>query len=559
MEDNEQDLHLKQNYLKSEIIDKNINPDKFMNYCLTIKENGDDINSWNFEELKECVANFNELLQKESQEEKEKENMSSQNAYLSNTNQEQSQNQLSTQIISNNIQINNNNQIQPNQGKNITTIALNILQLTMNNERMRQRIDTDIQESSLLYPNLDINPNPKKREIKCKTAEKSILNDKKIKVIIQNPKNSEKSLLSSQYTLYEVCTESMKWLVQRRYSDFDWLRNILYKLFPRLFIPPIPGKKVGNRRFESDFIEKRMKFLQMFIDEIMENEELKSSEALIAFLSFNDRNQFEKKMKELNSYIPSNFCEDLKTLKGKLFILNDDFNENYYINVNNYLKLRYQILTRLNNNFKNFCLNQTKACIDLDEIQKDFKSLNILNEKVKLSSPITKTYDELSIFFENWKKIIYKENIIIKEQIKHFFKREKLENLIFIDLIDTREQIRQKYISEKIKLDNKKEKLYKTNDISKWEIEDSFGQIDHARLMRDKNYAFEKMCTRETKNVENIHKLLGYANFMNVTQLKNKIEQNEKKLVEITKEFANKFYPSLNDGITLWSTLNTYI
>ena len=71
MEDNEQDLHLKQNYLKSEIIDKNINPDKFMNYCLTIKENGDDINSWNFEELKECVANFNELLKKESQEEKE--------------------------------------------------------------------------------------------------------------------------------------------------------------------------------------------------------------------------------------------------------------------------------------------------------------------------------------------------------------------------------------------------------------------------------------------------------------------------------------------------------
>ena len=137
MEDNDQDLHLKQNYLKSEIIDKNINPDKFMNYCLTIKENGDDINSWNFEELKECVANFNELLQKESQEEKEKENMSSQSAYLSNTNQEQSQNQLSTQIISNNIQINNNNQIQPNQGKNITAISLNILQLTMNNERMR--------------------------------------------------------------------------------------------------------------------------------------------------------------------------------------------------------------------------------------------------------------------------------------------------------------------------------------------------------------------------------------------------------------------------------------
>ena len=84
----------------------------------------------------------------------------------------------------------------------------------------------------------------------------------------------------------------------------------------------------------------------------MENEELKSSEALVSFLSQNDRNQFERKMKELNSYIPSHYCEDMKTLEGKIHILNDDFNENYYIIINNYLKLRYQILSRLNNNLK---------------------------------------------------------------------------------------------------------------------------------------------------------------------------------------------------------------
>ena len=53
-----------------------------------------------------------------------------------------------------------------------------------------------------------------------------------------------------------------------------------------------------------------MKFLQMFMDEIMENEELKTSEALIAFLSFTDRIQFERKMKELNCYLPSHYSED---------------------------------------------------------------------------------------------------------------------------------------------------------------------------------------------------------------------------------------------------------
>ena len=52
MEDNDQDLHLKQNYLKSEIIDKNINPDKFMNYCLTIKENGQAVDPKKYIKLK---------------------------------------------------------------------------------------------------------------------------------------------------------------------------------------------------------------------------------------------------------------------------------------------------------------------------------------------------------------------------------------------------------------------------------------------------------------------------------------------------------------------------
>ena len=66
------------------------------------------------------------------------------------------------------------------------------------------------------------------------------------------------------------------------------------------------------------------------------------------------------------------------------------------------------------------------------------------------------------------------------------------------------------------------------------------------------------MCTKETQALENIHKMLGYANHMNYEQLKIIIGENEKKFIEITKEFANKFYPSLNDGITLWSTLNTY-
>ena len=609
-------LQLKQNLLQTEILEKNYDQMEFLNFCTSQKENGDDLNNWNLDELKACVENFQESVKKKQSESKN----SSLNFFLSsakhntniNSNPQISNNMNNINNINNSMPIQNpsqnvyinqpynnnyppyqqnmpqnyqqqyspyqqynpqmqsqfplpntsipgtNPQNQPQMPVAIQTLTLlNPLQQMLNSEKMQQKINTDIQNVNLELTNQS--PPKKEFEIICKRSEKTVLNDKEIKVVIQNPKNSEKSLLTSQYTIYEVCTESMHWLVHRRYSDFDWLRNILSKFFPRILIPPLPGKKMGNRRFEQDFIEKRMKFLQIFMDKVIQNETLKSSEALYAFLSFGDRVQFDRKIKELNSIVPSQYCEDLKTLSGKLTVLYDDFNENYYVNINNYFKLQYQVYTRLNYNMRSFYKNITMACMNLEEVQKDFETLKILNTKVMMKDPIIKTFDELSIFFKNWKRILFNENEKIKENLKDFFKLQKMENMAFIELIDSRETIRQKYATEKAKLDAKKERLYKLMDFSKWEIEDNYGQVDRALLFRDKNYAFNNMCTKETQALENIHKMLGYANYMNNDQLKSIIKYNEKKFVEITKEFANKFYPSLNDGITLWSTLNTYV
>ena len=613
-EQQQDQLQLKQNLLQVEILEKNYDQMEFLNYCTSQKENGDDLNNWTYDELKTCVTNFQENVKKKESESKKSSlnfflstakqnqpqiqqqpnqnipNMNSfpnqpQNSYINQPYQNyppyppQSQNYNPTQNLPQNYQQYSpyqqfnpqynsqypvpNPQVQgaipqPQMPVAIQSVtSLNPLQQMLNSEKMQQKINTDIQNVNLEQSGQS--PPKKEFEINCKKAEKTVLNDKEVKVVIQNPKTSEKGLLTSQYTIYEVCTESMHWLVHRRYSDFDWLRNILTKFFPRILIPPIPGKKVGNRRFEQDFIEKRMKFLQIFIDKVMQNETLKSSEALYAFLSFGDRVQFDRKIKELNSIVPSQYCEDLKTLTGKLTVLYDDFNENYYININNYFKLQYQVYTRLNYNMRCFYKNITMACMNLEEVQKDFETLKILNSRVMMKEKITKTFDELSIFFKNWKRILFNENEIIKENLKDFFKLQKMENLAFIELIDNREAIRQKYAAEKMKLDAKKERLYKIMDFSKWEIEDNYGQVDRALLFRDKNYAFNNMCTKETQALENIHKMLGYANYMNNDQLKKIIKYNEQKFVENTKEFANKFYPSLNDGITLWSTLSTYI
>jgi sorting nexin-7/30/sorting nexin-8 len=351
----------------------------------------------------------------------------------------------------------------------------------------------------------------------------------------------------------------MNWLVNRRYSDFDWLRNILKKFYPRHVIPPLPGKKMGARRLDQDFIEKRMKFLQRFMDEVLSVESFKANEALVSFLKMTDRDQFDRKIKEMNSIICSDYVQDMKTLSGKILVIDDENNEKYYTNINNYFKLQIQIYNRLNYNLKSYYRNINYACRNLEEVQKDFDTLDKLNTKVQMKPEIIKTYEELFIFFKNWGRILSNENEIIKEKIREFFKYQKMENIAYTELIQSREDIKYNYVIAKKKLDDKKTRLYSYMDINKWEIEENYNNIDIALIYRDKNYAWEKMCTRETQALELLHQQIGYANHMNFSQLKRLITKNCKLFVDNTKDFANTFYPSLNDSITLWSTLNTYI
>ena len=56
MEDSE--IQAKQTLLQSEIIEKNYDKTAFINFCLSKKENGDDLNNWTLDELTEIVKEF---------------------------------------------------------------------------------------------------------------------------------------------------------------------------------------------------------------------------------------------------------------------------------------------------------------------------------------------------------------------------------------------------------------------------------------------------------------------------------------------------------------------
>ena len=264
MSGNEKDLEEKKSLLQTEILDKNYDQIKFVQFCLSKKPNGDDLTIWSLEELKNTIQEF-----------------------ISKNPVPNPQDQFE------NLNINNNNY---------------------------NDFQKDIEKMNMPSPQ----PQPPKKvptiKLKCKILEKTELNDKQIQVVIKNPKPVVTNFLSSNYVQYEVETKQMNWLVKRRYSDFEWLRQVLSKFNPGHLVPPLPSKKIGPRRFELDFIAKRMKFLQKFIDAVMESEIFKASEPLKAFLSMTDKNQFSAKMKELSSYLTSPYVNEYRTFDGEIEI-----------------------------------------------------------------------------------------------------------------------------------------------------------------------------------------------------------------------------------------------
>ena len=54
---------------------------------------------------------------------------------------------------------------------------------------------------------------------------------------------------------------------------------------------------------------------------------------------------------------------------------------------------------------------------------------------MKVKEEITETYEELFIFFKNWKRIMFNQMDLINNNIRYFFKYTSMENTAFNEII----------------------------------------------------------------------------------------------------------------------------
>ena len=106
---------------------------------------------------------------------------------------------------------------------------------------------------------------------------------------IQQVKNPQTHGTSrSMYTDYEIiCRTNIPAFklkhstVRRRYSDFEYFRDILERESARVTIPPLPGKVFTNR-FSDDVIEHRREGLQRFLQIVVGHPLLQTGSKVLA-------------------------------------------------------------------------------------------------------------------------------------------------------------------------------------------------------------------------------------------------------------------------------------
>jgi len=107
-----------------------------------------------------------------------------------------------------------------------------------------------------------------------------------LEIEVKNPRTH--GMGRSMYTDYEIiCRTNIPAFklrhssVRRRYSDFEYFRDILERESARVTIPPLPGKVFTNR-FSDDVIEHRREGLQRFLQIVVGHPLLQTGSKVLA-------------------------------------------------------------------------------------------------------------------------------------------------------------------------------------------------------------------------------------------------------------------------------------
>ena len=459
----EDELEKKQTFLRANILEKGYDAEEFMNFLQTKKgEFGLDLNNWNISELKIAVQEFISSLEKD-------------NLLLNpqNINKEEE--------VDKNLNNDNNNNLENNENNNKEEIDQE------ENQNTNKSVE-DIIECQKVTPN-------------------EFLLSNEVDIKLSFPQKIEGGLFTKSYVTYLMQTTPLDFKLRKRYSDFEWLRNILSLIYINCVIPPL-CKKNYTDRFSEVLIAKRTRSIEKFMKGILIHPLIRNDEIFYNFISTESEAEFEKKKKIYNKIQSPSSLINVKSLSGEINVSVSNEKEIYFQNIKNNADFNINTLQKITKGYKALMNQMDQISDKMKEISQYWKEIYNANLQYYEKPNTVESYNILSKIMQDWSEINKRQKILINEYIREYFRYIKNEFVSLKDLAQKVDNNKSIYNKAFDKLNSSKENLFK-QDISSWGLS-SYDMDDKIKLVNNKELAFSKMLPRDTKRVDVLRKNYGF-------------------------------------------------
>ena len=502
-----ENIEEKQLYLRNNILEKGYNGEQFMEYLKGKKgENEIDLNNWDFNDLKNVVEEFISKHQINTQE-----NINSieqnDNKDINNIKEE---NEIKNINEKDNNEIKNIENINDNKNQNIQNNEINkIVEQKINeNKTEEEKIEKTekIENESNTISKVN-KPEEKEKKINppiqkciCKKNERTIISElKNIKINLLEPQVVDGGFFSRNYVTYLIEIIPFNIKVRKRYSDFEWLRNILCIIYPNVTIPPMPKKNFSSR-FNEEFINKRLRSLEKFLKGISIHPLLRNSKIFYDFISIQNENEFNDKKNEYNKLKSPQHLYEHKTISGNgdIYITNDK--EGYLNNIRESCLMNQVNLSQITKSYKNLIESINIVSEQMKNISNIWNEIGNVSNKLNDNENVIDVYYAFSKLMNDWYEMEKKTISILNIQIREYFRYIKNEFHSMEELVNKVDNYKRIFYKNCEYLNYRKNSLFQNSDVSYWGIEDK-NILNNPEILQNKEYIFPKMLPKETKNV----------------------------------------------------------
>ena len=479
----------KQIYLRENILEKGYDANLFANYLIQKKgEEGADIGSWSMNDLQQVVQEFIE---------KQSSFLLGGDIVIPPT---QNQNEIPEE------------QSKPNNQEETKSISKN------ENKNAHQNEASNQQKEVSNIPQVKVNPQlygiVSPETLPCKKPENTPLSSiENLSISVGSPEKKEGGFFSKSYITYLITTHGINLTVRRRYSDFVWLHQVIFDLYSYIIVPPVPKKnKIGGDRFSDIFINKRMRYLEKFLNWLASNPVIKNSKLFYDFLSIEKEADFNKSKTSYNKIKPQTNIQEFISPNGKMNLGVKQEKEIYFQNIKDNIFYNQELLNKLNINLKQLKLQMDILIQKIIEVSKIWEELFNNSTKYYDEMNIINTYKQMNKLFKNWEECLKKQNNLIFVDVREYFKyiRNNFREMKYVN--HNADNHKSVYYKVERNLINKKEELFKRGDISKWEL-DGQEKSNANILSQDKSSSLFKICSKDTNTC--IQRRIYYGYYLN--------------------------------------------